>query len=85
MLAAPPAKTIRESARVLFVDLIEDGGHGALDELIFQGRDSEWTLPSIVFLLCTLFSKATLDTLRDGPGHGDQPTDIPVRSDTPAR
>ena len=50
MLAAPRAKTIREAEKILFIDLIEDGGHGVLDELIFQGRDSEWTLPSIFFL-----------------------------------
>src|ERR1700745_3067431 len=50
MLAAPRAKAIREAKKILFIDLIEDGGHGVLDELIFQGRDSEWTLPSIFFL-----------------------------------
>src|ERR1700756_5483539 len=50
MLAAPRAKAIREAKKILFIDLIEDGGHGVLDELIFQGRDSEWTLPPIFFL-----------------------------------
>ena len=50
MLAAPRAKTIREAKKVLLIDLIEDGSHGVLDELIFQGRDSERTLPSIFFL-----------------------------------
>src|SRR5215467_11675908 len=50
MLAAPRAKTIRESEKILFVDLVEDGGHGVLDNLVSQGRDSQWTLPSIFFL-----------------------------------
>jgi hypothetical protein len=50
MLAAPRAKAIRESEKVLFIDLVEDRGHGVLDKLIFQGRDSEWALPSIFFL-----------------------------------
>jgi hypothetical protein len=50
MLAAPRAKAIRESQKVLFIDLVEDRGHGVLDKLIFQGRDSEWALPSIFFL-----------------------------------
>jgi hypothetical protein len=50
MLATPRAKAIRESEKVLFIDLIEDRGHGVLDKLIFQGRDSEWALPSIFFL-----------------------------------
>src|SRR6202022_3385714 len=35
MLAAPRAKAIRESEKVLFIDLIEDRGHGVLDKLIF--------------------------------------------------
>jgi hypothetical protein len=50
MLAAPRAKALREAQKILFVDLVEDGSHGVLDEFIFQGRDSEWTLPSIFFL-----------------------------------
>jgi hypothetical protein len=41
MLAAPRAKAIRESEKILFVDLIEDGSHGVLDEFVFQGRDSQ--------------------------------------------
>jgi len=40
MLAAPRAEAIRESEKVLFIDLIEDGGHGILDKLVFQGRNS---------------------------------------------
>jgi hypothetical protein len=50
MLTAPRAKAIREAEKILFLYLIEDGGHGVLDELIFQSRDSEWALPSIFFL-----------------------------------
>src|SRR6516162_3453890 len=50
MLAAPRAEAIREAKKILFIDLIKDGSHGVLDELIFQGRNSEWTLPSIFFL-----------------------------------
>ncbi len=50
MLAAPRAKAIREAEKILLIYLIEDGDHGVLDEFVFQGRDSEWTLPSIFFL-----------------------------------
>src|SRR4029077_9008133 len=50
MLTAPRAKAIREAEKLLFIYLIEDRSHGVLDELIFQGRDSEWALPSIFFL-----------------------------------
>jgi hypothetical protein len=39
MLAAPWAEAIRDSEKVLFIDLIEDGSHGVLDELIFQGKN----------------------------------------------
>src|SRR5207253_9615265 len=49
MLAAPRAETIRKAQKVFLVDLIEDGDHGLLDDLVFQGRDSQWTLPSIFF------------------------------------
>ena len=49
MLAAPRAKPIREPDKVFFVNLIEDGGHGVLDNLVFQSRDSEWALSSITF------------------------------------
>src|SRR5438552_1596602 len=50
MLAAPRAETIRKAQKVFLVDRIEDGDHGLLDDLVFQGRDSQWTLPSIFFL-----------------------------------
>jgi hypothetical protein len=39
VLAAPRAKALGEVEKVLFIDLIEDGGDGVLDEFIFQGRD----------------------------------------------
>src|SRR5499427_3624165 len=45
MLAAPRAKSIREAEKVLFVNLVEDGGHSVLDDFVLQGRDSQWTLP----------------------------------------
>src|SRR6201997_951883 len=50
MLAAPRAKTIREAEKILFVNLVEDGGHGVLDDFVLQGRNSQWTLSSIFFL-----------------------------------
>src|SRR4029077_2904994 len=34
MLAAPRAKAIRESQKSLFINLIEDGGHGVLDDFV---------------------------------------------------
>src|SRR6266478_6081981 len=50
MLAAPRSKTVREAEKVLLIDLIEDGGHGVLDDFVFQGRDPQWSFPSIFFL-----------------------------------
>src|SRR5204863_9865984 len=50
MLAAPRAETIREAQKVFLVNLIEDGDHGLLDDFVFQGRNPQWTLPSIFFL-----------------------------------
>ena len=50
MLATPRAKPIRESQKVFLVNLVEDGDHGLLDDLVFQSRDPQWTLPSIFFL-----------------------------------
>jgi hypothetical protein len=40
MLAALRAKAIREGEKVFLVNLVEDGGHGLLDDLVFQGRNS---------------------------------------------
>jgi hypothetical protein len=50
MLAAPRAKTVREAEKVLLINLVEDGDHGLLDNLVFHCRDPEWTLPSIFLL-----------------------------------
>src|SRR3989441_8197631 len=50
MLAAPRTETIREAQKVFLVNLIEDGDHGLLDDLVFQGRNPQWTLLSIFFL-----------------------------------
>jgi len=40
MLAAPRAKTIREAEKVFLVNLVEDGDHSLLDNLVFQCCDS---------------------------------------------
>src|SRR5207244_11441056 len=40
MLAAPRAETVREAEKVFLVNLVEDGGHGLLDNLVLQGRNS---------------------------------------------
>src|SRR5215469_10355395 len=50
MLAAPRAKTIPETEKVFLVNLVEDGGHGILEDFVFQGRNPQWTLPPIFFL-----------------------------------
>jgi hypothetical protein len=50
MLAAPRAKPIRKAEKVFLLDLVEDGNHGLLDKFVFESRDREWTLPSILFL-----------------------------------
>jgi hypothetical protein len=34
MLAAPRAKSIREAEKVFLVNLVEDGGHGLLDNFV---------------------------------------------------
>jgi hypothetical protein len=34
MLAAPRAKAIGESEKVFLVNLVEDGGHGVLDNFV---------------------------------------------------
>ena len=50
VLAAPRAKSIREAQKVFLVDLVEDGDHGLLDNLVFQSRNPQWALPPIFFL-----------------------------------
>src|SRR5260370_25654847 len=62
MLAAPRAKPIREAEKVFLVNLVEDGSHGLLDKLVFQGRNPQWALPSICFLY--VHSSRSLRTIR---------------------
>src|SRR5437879_5148280 len=57
MLAAPRAKSIREAEKVFLVNLVEDGGHSLLDQLVFQGRNPQWASPPIGFLF--FFEKCT--------------------------
>ena len=40
MLSAPRTKTIREAEKVLLINLVEDGGHSLLDDLVLQSCDS---------------------------------------------
>jgi hypothetical protein len=39
MLAAPRTKTVRDAEKVLLVNLVEDGDHGVLDNLVLQRRN----------------------------------------------
>jgi hypothetical protein len=83
MLAAPRAKPIRKAEKVFLVNLVEDGDHGLLDNLSSSAATpSGRCRPSLS--LCTLFSMAALDMLRDEPGCADRSIDLPVRSHTPA-
>src|SRR6202021_4069464 len=50
MLAAPRTKSIREAEEVLLIDMVEDGDHCMLDDLVLQGGDPERTVPSVAFL-----------------------------------
>jgi hypothetical protein len=47
MLAASWSEAIRESPKVLFINMIEDRDHGMLDDFVLQRRDSQWPLPPI--------------------------------------
>jgi hypothetical protein len=49
VLAAPRSESVREAQKVLFPYLVEDRSYRGLDDLIFQCRDSQWSLPSIAF------------------------------------
>src|ERR1043166_9182857 len=49
MLAAPRSEPIRETPKVLLVNLIEDGDHGLLNNLVLQRRDPEWPWPAVRF------------------------------------
>src|SRR6516162_3698290 len=50
MLAAPRAKAIREAEKVFLVNLVEDGDHSLLDNLVLQRRDPQRALSSVCFL-----------------------------------
>ena len=47
MRAAPRTKPVREALEVDLVNLIEDRHHGMLDDLVFQCRDTQRTLPPV--------------------------------------
>src|SRR5215471_19324643 len=49
MLATPGPESITEAQKVLFPYLVEDCSDRVLDDLVFQCRDSQWTLPPIGF------------------------------------
>src|SRR5215469_2476986 len=49
VLAPPWPETIRKAQKILFPDLVEDCPYRVLDDLVFQRRDSQWSLPSIAF------------------------------------
>src|SRR5580700_125806 len=49
MLTAPRTKTIRETPKILLVNLIQDCHHGLLNNLVLQCRDAERPLPAIRF------------------------------------
>src|SRR5215470_10970179 len=49
MLAAPWSEPIRETPKVLLVNLIEDRDHGLLNNLVLQRRDPERPSPTIRF------------------------------------
>lgn len=49
MLAAPRPKAIRESPKILLVNLIKDGDHDLLNNLVLQRRNPERPLPAIRF------------------------------------
>src|SRR5215472_7138115 len=47
MLAAPWPETVRETPKILLINLIENSDHGLLNNLVLQRRDPEWPLPTI--------------------------------------
>ena len=49
MRAASRPKPVRKAPKVHLVNLIEDGHHRLLDDLVFQRRDAQRTLPSVFF------------------------------------
>ena len=49
MLAAPRSEPIGESHKVFLINLVEDDRHGLLDQLVFQRRHAQRSLPSVGF------------------------------------
>ena len=49
MLATLWAEAIRETPKILFINLVEDRDHSLLNNLVLQCRDPEWPLPTIRF------------------------------------
>jgi hypothetical protein len=49
MLAAPWPEAIRETEKILLIDLIEDCDHGLLNNLVLQCRDPQRSLPTVRF------------------------------------
>ena len=50
MLAAARSEAIREAKKILLVNLVEDGSHRLLDDLVLQRSDSQRALPPVRFL-----------------------------------
>src|SRR6266480_1741313 len=82
MLAAPWSESIGKSQKVLLIDLIEDGHHGLLDDLIFHGRDAQRALSPVKLSECRSFWMAAPDRRRGEPGCEDPLADPPTRFHT---
>ena len=65
------------------MNLVEDGDHRTLDDLIFQCGDPERTFPSVGFLDVHP-SRWLYGTHRDAAGGASRPADPPARFHTPA-
>src|SRR5271167_13626 len=80
MLATPRAKPIRESQKVFLVNLVEDGdGRSCL-----PGPRPPMDVAARLLSVCTLSSRAALDTLHDEPVREGRRADPPGRTHTPA-
>src|SRR6266576_710660 len=49
MLATLWPEAVRETPKILFINLVEDRDHSLLNNLVLQGRDPERPLPTIRF------------------------------------
>src|SRR6516162_909908 len=49
VLAAPRPEAIRESPKILLINLIEDGDHGLLNDFVLQRRHSQRPFPAVRF------------------------------------